>query len=396
MQRMVRFIIPFLALMVFSSYGSIKFYVAGTDELETAFGKGSDSVWYRTAAYDSILSESVVSDTEWIDSISESGPNVFANKMPNPMQWKFDNYIVVGIADSFLVPSDGDYVFTIKADEAMFIEIDGEIISDDPSAVFMYTTIDEALDPGLGTDGVPSASEYQATVNLTAGKHDLKFYFYEKTGTSIAELWWKAPGSTDSVVVPASAFGERKDFCAFEIEWINPDCAPGDDYPPTPLTLSFEYPPKPCVEPADTIWYVYDFFEENGQPDGEDIRTMEAVYETTFVTCEEQEVVEYIVWAETNDGRKSQDYEGSCNVIYVYGPDTAYCETGVEQRFQAKAPLNLQKDVQNSIYNMKGQRLNDKVLRKATTTNPASGQYLIKEEKADSKKARLRKESAVK
>ncbi|MBD3344960.1 MAG: hypothetical protein GF401_07850 [Chitinivibrionales bacterium] len=406
MQRTLRFVVPLLAFIVSSSFASIKLHIAGTSELEAALGKGSDSLWFRTAAYDSMLSGAVevspaldVTDSEaiWADSVYTSGPNVYANKMPNPMQWKFDNYLVVGVAEDFQVPEDGEYVFTIKADNGLFIEIDGQIISDNPSENFMYATLGEDLDPGLGADGIPAAEEYQATVTLTAGSHDFKIYFWEGSSNTKAELWWKKPGETDSVVVPASAFPPRRDFCEFEIEWIDPECAPGDDDVPTPLTLPFRYPPKPCVEPPDTIWYVYDFFEEGGTPDGEDIRTTEAVYETTFVTCQEQEVVEYVVWAETNDGRQSQVYEGSCNVIYVYGPDTAECGThALEWGLSQDATLKLEKEAKSQVFNVKGQRVNDKVLLDANKTLPASGQYIIKQEAVDSKKARLRKKSAVK
>ncbi len=83
----------------------------------------------------------------------------------------------------------GDYEFRIYSDDGAILYINGNLI--------------------INNDGTHSAITKDADrpLNLTASKHDIVVDYYQGPRTHVAlQLYWKVPGTTEFVIVPATAF----------------------------------------------------------------------------------------------------------------------------------------------------------------------------------------------
>lgn len=76
----------------------------------------------------------------------------------------------------------GKYVFTATADDGVRLYIDGAIV------------INQWHDEG--------STSYTATVDLAAGKHEIKMEYYERTGGAVAKLTWDVPAGPPPTPTP--------------------------------------------------------------------------------------------------------------------------------------------------------------------------------------------------
>lgn len=87
-----------------------------------------------------------------------------------------------------ILPTAGEYVFKTYSDDGSIVYIDGKEI--------------------VNNDGTHSAtSKESGALTLSKGKHDILLNWYQGPRVHIAlQLYWKVPGSSSFVIVPASAF----------------------------------------------------------------------------------------------------------------------------------------------------------------------------------------------
>jgi glucose/arabinose dehydrogenase len=83
----------------------------------------------------------------------------------------------------------GQHRFTATTDDGMRIWLDGQPV------------IDKWFDQGPTT--------YTATVDVTAGDHEVKVEFYEHTGTAVAQVSWQPVGNPPTAVIDTPAEGTR-------------------------------------------------------------------------------------------------------------------------------------------------------------------------------------------
>jgi len=94
-----------------------------------------------------------------------------------------DNFIVHAIA-TLTVPADGEYTFRLRSDDGSELFIDGQLVIDH--------------------DGLHAAEDKDGSIQLTAGRHDLRVNFFEAGGGQELRLSWRKPGDSGFTIVPTS------------------------------------------------------------------------------------------------------------------------------------------------------------------------------------------------
>jgi hypothetical protein len=110
-----------------------------------------------------------------------------------------------GISDNFVteytgylnIPSTGSYSFFVDGDDAVEIEIDGNVVA------YWYN--------GHGICGgnqvnCPTQGQTEGTVTLTAGYHPFVFRHEEGLGGEGAFAWWKKPTDSSFVIIPSTTY----------------------------------------------------------------------------------------------------------------------------------------------------------------------------------------------
>ncbi len=88
---------------------------------------------------------------------------------------------------TLIVPTTGSYTLRLTSDDGSKLYIDQQLL--------------------INNDGTHSTKALEATVQMTAGEHELKLDYFQGPRTQIAlELFWKVPGSASFVYVPKAAF----------------------------------------------------------------------------------------------------------------------------------------------------------------------------------------------
>lgn len=89
-----------------------------------------------------------------------------------------------------IIPASGLYEFRALTDDGSILYIDGDVV--------------------INHDGLHSPSSKDGSVELSLGKHDFVLDYYQGPRPDVAlQLFWKVPGSSKFVIVPASAFSEN-------------------------------------------------------------------------------------------------------------------------------------------------------------------------------------------
>ena len=101
-----------------------------------------------------------------------------------------DYYLSV-VTGTLHITIDGDYWFGVDGDDAVEVLIDGAVVSGYYGG---HSASGVATNPG--------------SVYLTAGDHTVEFRHEEMTGGASYYLYWKPPGASTYVIVPASAFSD--------------------------------------------------------------------------------------------------------------------------------------------------------------------------------------------
>jgi glucose/arabinose dehydrogenase len=151
---------------------------------------------------------------DYFNSIDLSGAPAYQACEPSiSNDWSFDNPAPGLPQDNFSVRwtgthtfAAGQHRFTATTDDGMRIWLDGQPV------------IDKWFDQGPTT--------YTATVNVTAGDHEVKVEFYEHTGTAVAQVSWQPAGSPPTAVIDAPATGTTwkvDDLISFSGHATDPD-----------------------------------------------------------------------------------------------------------------------------------------------------------------------------
>lgn len=84
------------------------------------------------------------------------------------------------------IPQSGEWTFATYSDDGSTLWIDGELVVDN--------------------DGLHSMRKRNGSITLTAGKHDIEMYFFERTGHQGMIAYWQGPGVSSEEIIPASQF----------------------------------------------------------------------------------------------------------------------------------------------------------------------------------------------
>jgi hypothetical protein len=209
---------------------------AGTDDPVGDISQVPDGVF--------LGDKSPVDSAVWVDSIAERGSfpflgaNVDASLEPNA--------VILVLHGQLTVPEDGEYTFISSGRYEglkLWIDVDGDgefSMEKDTVGLEIDTTIDEVLedttyDTSVVYEGAEtnfwsdiSSSDLSLdlmfgelgggrlrawTVNLSAGTYKIRAsYWHWGTQKSTVALGWKKPGATGAEVIPADAFGDRKQY----------------------------------------------------------------------------------------------------------------------------------------------------------------------------------------
>jgi glucose/arabinose dehydrogenase len=132
---------------------------------------------------------------DYFASINLSGTPAYETCEPSiSYDWAFNNPAPGLPQDNFSVRwtgthtfTAGQHRFTATTDDGMRIWLDGQLV------------IDKWFDQAPTT--------YTATVNVTAGDHEVKVEFYEHTGTAVAQVSWQPVGSPPTAVIDTPTAG---------------------------------------------------------------------------------------------------------------------------------------------------------------------------------------------
>lgn len=226
---------------------SIRLLIAQGGEMATdTLMKNIGHKWYRDLPYIAMRNGTVKTDTAWVDSLYEDyGQRAFIQHVDPSKGVSYDHFLVLGSADEFNVPTAGEYTFRILAKNFMFLAIDKKIYP----LRFKPTDPETFMQKGYGNEKVTVApktaasqktaeASFDLTVTLTQGKHQLDFYFVQmgSAAEAVAKLWWKKPGAANFEVIPASAFGPRKNFGRPTVVALSMS----PDQGPSPLSVTFK------------------------------------------------------------------------------------------------------------------------------------------------------------
>lgn len=328
------FMVSFLSLTV---HGSIRLHIADSSGLHEALGKPPSELWYRRAAYEAIRDgevELVDSDsTYWVDSINAGiGTNAYGRMLDSTVERPENSYMVVGVADEFVVPSTGEYTFEIKGDDALFVVIDGQLLTDEEGKAFLYDGLDDAIDQSLGKDGYPDikvgsfgmSGGYSATRELDSGSHELEFFYYEGKAQTFSTLYWTPPGEGNMSIVPADAFSTRKNYGELRMHIVYNEnfgqALPHEIYKgQCPHFVHLDVEVASGVSDDDTVYFYWDLWAQGHEAEQEgvvDIVTTSTYMETVLVCETVDQMIEFEVWAQVGDRKSPIDDGGSCNIFY--------------------------------------------------------------------------------
>jgi hypothetical protein len=127
---------------------------------------------------------------EYFNNMTLSGPAAMTQYVSSinfnwgyssPAPAVFTDYFSARYTGTFSFPTSGNYAFHMSSDDGGRVWVDGALIIDKwfPQA----------------------ASEYVATIALSAGSHQVKMEYFEETGVAVARLWWNAATVTTEVIV---------------------------------------------------------------------------------------------------------------------------------------------------------------------------------------------------
>ncbi len=91
------------------------------------------------------------------------------------------------------IDKPGSYYFATISDEGSLVKIDGKTVAEWP---------------GQHTRKAGARGQFGSALNLTAGAHEVNYFYFNNGGASEAQLAWRAPGATNPLptLVPASAY----------------------------------------------------------------------------------------------------------------------------------------------------------------------------------------------
>jgi hypothetical protein len=118
--------------------------------------------------------QTTVSEINWVDLRAIFAPGVPGEKF------------AVRVTGTITVEQAGQWSFRLGSDDGSDMHINGSRV--------------------INNDGLHSFKWVTGSVDLTAGTHEFQARMYEWTGRQGFALQWRQPGSTNWVVVPASAF----------------------------------------------------------------------------------------------------------------------------------------------------------------------------------------------
>ncbi|WP_342078280.1 PA14 domain-containing protein [Yoonia sp. SS1-5] len=127
---------------------------------------------------------------ESLDEIDfDASPDMAANVQSLDHFWDFGTFWDGGATDLFAarysgeldVETAGTYTFSLNSDDGSALYIDGELV--------------------IGNDGLHAAEEVQATVELTAGSHDIEIRYFEAYGAQTLRLMWETPDAPGSMTL---------------------------------------------------------------------------------------------------------------------------------------------------------------------------------------------------
>jgi hypothetical protein len=349
----------FLFTMVMTVNAALRIHVAKDMWVTAGVGKGTDSVWYCDAAYQDLLNGTIVSDSEWVDSIyNDTVRNVFSKELT--FAPPLSKYLVIGIADSFIVPLTGQYTFTVDALGAMFVLIDGQLLTPADNSVFLYPNVGDPL-----AKGEPSASDYKATCSLTQGNHRLTFYFWKgSTVSSLAKLSWTVPGGQDTVAIPSSVFGIRKNYGPLDVPDLITFGPAADSLADMPTLASgsrmyfgVKHLPISLMQ-GETLFYCW-------KVDGAVVkRTPDTLWDTIYLNTTGTQIMHVATyWAETSLGRISVE-GGSSSTSFYINPSAAVRNPSLRiERSSGRMP--------EFLYTISGKRV--RVLSATSSGIPAGG-----------------------
>lgn len=95
-------------------------------------------------------------------------------------------YFGIGFSGRMIIPASGDYEFNLMSDDGAIFSLDNKVIVD--------------------ADGVHTFLEKKASATLAAGTFAFTLNYMQMPKTEVGlTLKWKLPGSSEFVIVPASA-----------------------------------------------------------------------------------------------------------------------------------------------------------------------------------------------
>ncbi len=109
-------------------------------------------------------------------------------EQPDLSPAKRENNYALLFVGQVKVPADGKYTFTTASDDGSLLWINGEQIVDN--------------------SGFHGTEEKSGTVELTAGKHALRLYYYQGSGGAELKVRWKGPDGKEGPI-PAEALVHR-------------------------------------------------------------------------------------------------------------------------------------------------------------------------------------------
>jgi hypothetical protein len=190
--------------------------------LDTAWVPGHATMWYRSWVlrsfrqrlwgYRSVIQCGEVFeynlsydylDSTTVDSLFE--PHVIGNAVFVPPGGPVDAYFAYGKAERFTVPVSGTYDFDLTADDECYIWIDGELVG--LNTVSCLATVPDTLFEGVCDRTCDyGTSNWTNNKALTAGVHTMEFLYWNHSGGTFVELYWRKPGDAVFTPIPKANF----------------------------------------------------------------------------------------------------------------------------------------------------------------------------------------------
>ncbi len=242
-----------VATLGYESQASMRMYISQGEGWTLNGNVMSDPTgagWHRKRGLELMRQGVSIMDSAWVDSIykakSDEPPFVkyFQNNPP------FDNFLVYGKAEQFkLLPgmATGDYTFQVKADDALFLLLDGEVLGSNVGICLRN-------DDGTGCpEPFVKPQNYTFTKRLEAGKnYNFEFYYWQASQSAEARVFFGPVGGTMGDI-PSAIFGERKQFGTPRVSLA----LVGNAYGASPHSIKFKASPEDTR--GEELKYLWDF-----------------------------------------------------------------------------------------------------------------------------------------